>query len=69
MQLYFMAGNDDLASVDKVVDEFKSIRNPDMRHFDMDGGYEVVGLSNANLNPGCAPGTAEEAHREPISPG
>jgi Icc-related predicted phosphoesterase len=49
--LYFMAGNDDLYSIDKVVEEFKSIRNPDMQHFELDGGYEVVGLSNANLTP------------------
>lgn len=61
MQLYFMAGNDDLASVDAVIGEFKSIRNPDMRHFDMEGGYEVVGLSNANLTPWlCARDVAED---------
>ncbi len=53
--LYFMCGNDDLYSMDDVIGEFKSIRNPDMRHFELDGGYEVVGLSNANLTPGlCA---------------
>ena len=28
--LYFMPGNDDLHSIDNVIDEFKSIRNPDM---------------------------------------
>lgn len=61
IQLYFMAGNDDLASVDNVVEEFKSIRNPDMRHYDMEGGYEVVGLSNANLTPWlCARDVAED---------
>ncbi|HET6846169.1 MAG TPA: hypothetical protein VFH29_05005 [Anaerolineales bacterium] len=61
MQLYFMAGNDDLASVDEVIGEFKSIRNPDMHHFEMDGGYEVVGLSNANLTPWlCARDVAED---------
>ena len=49
--LYFMCGNDDLYSIDKVIGEFKSIRNPDMQHFELDGGYEVVGLSNANLTP------------------
>ncbi len=49
--LYFMAGNDDLYSIDKVVEEFQSIRNPDMKHFELDGGYEVVGLSNANITP------------------
>jgi len=49
--LYFMPGNDDLHSIDKVIDEFKPIRNPDMKHFEMEDGYEVVGLSNANLTP------------------
>lgn len=67
IQLYFMAGNDDLASVDKVVDEFKSICNPDMRHFDMEGGYEVVGLSNANLTPWlCARDVAEDVLTEKL---
>jgi Icc-related predicted phosphoesterase len=51
MTLYFMAGNDDLESIDAAIAEFKSIRNPDMRHFEMEGGYEIVGLSNANLTP------------------
>jgi len=49
--LYFMPGNDDLHSIDNVINEFKSIRNPDMKHFEMEDGYEVVGLSNANLTP------------------
>ncbi|MFH1185648.1 MAG: hypothetical protein V1755_11525, partial [Chloroflexota bacterium] len=51
MTLYFMAGNDDLESIDKVIEEFTSVRNPDTRHYEMEGGYEVVGLSNANLTP------------------
>ena len=58
--LYFMAGNDDLYSIDKVVDEFKHIRNPDMKHFEMDGGYEVVGLSNANITPWLCARDVEE---------
>lgn len=49
--LYFMAGNDDLASIDHVVAEFKDVRNPDKVHFDIEGGYEMVGLSNANMTP------------------
>jgi Icc-related predicted phosphoesterase len=49
--LYFMAGNDDLTSIDQVVAEFSSIRNPDMARFEIDGGYEIVGLSNANMTP------------------
>ncbi len=58
--LYFMAGNDDLYSIDQVVAEFKHIRNPDMKHFEMDGGYEVVGLSNANLTPWLCARDVEE---------
>ena len=49
--LYFMAGNDDLASIDQVVSEFQHICNPDMTHFEIDGGYEIVGCSNANMTP------------------
>lgn len=49
--LYFMPGNDDLYSVDKVIDEFEHVRNPDMKCFEMEGGYNVVGLSNANMTP------------------
>jgi Icc-related predicted phosphoesterase len=51
MLLYFMAGNDDLASIDTAIAEYKSIRNPDMNHSEIEGGYEVVGLSNANMTP------------------
>jgi len=49
--LYFMAGNDDLYSIDDVVAEFEHIRNPDMKCFELEGGYNVVGLSNANMTP------------------
>ena len=59
--LYFMAGNDDLYSIDSVVEEFKSIRNPDMRRYELDGGYEVVGLSNANLTPWLCARDVEES--------
>ena len=59
--LYFMAGNDDLYSIDKVVEEFQNIRNPDMKHFEMEDGYEIVGLSNANMTPWlCARDIEEE---------
>jgi Icc-related predicted phosphoesterase len=55
IEMYFMAGNDDLASIDETVAEFKHIRNPDMKHFELDGGYELVGNSNANMTPwACA---------------
>ena len=49
--LYFMAGNDDLPSIDEAVAEFKHIRNPDMQRFEMEGGYEIVGNANANMTP------------------
>lgn len=49
--LFFMAGNDDLYSIDKVVGEFQHIHNPDMTRFEIEGGYEIIGLSNANMTP------------------
>ncbi len=49
--LYFMPGNDDLYSIDGVIDEFKHVHNPDMKCFELEGGYNVVGLSNANMTP------------------
>lgn len=61
MLLYFMAGNDDLASIDATVAEFKSIRNPDMNHSEIEGGYEIVGLSNANMTPWLCARDVEEA--------
>ncbi len=70
--LYFMAGNDDFASIDEAVAEFKHIRNPDMTHFDLDGGYEMVGCSNANMTPWvCARDIEEDelAHKLDILAG
>ena len=65
--LYFMAGNDDLASIDQAVAEFKSIRNPDMTHSEIDGGYEVVGLSNANMTPWrCARDVEEQVLQQKL---
>jgi Icc-related predicted phosphoesterase len=61
MILYFMAGNDDLASIDETVAEFKSIRNPDMNHSELEGDYEVVGLSNANMTPWLCARDVEES--------
>ncbi len=49
--LFFMPGNDDLYSIDGVIDEFKHVHNPDMKCFELEGGYNVVGLSNANMTP------------------
>jgi len=59
--LYFMAGNDDLASIDQVVSEFQSIRNPDMIRIEIEGGYEIIGCSNSNMTPwACARDIEEE---------
>jgi len=53
--LYFMPGNDDLDSIDAVIDEFEHVHNPDMRRFVIDEEYELYGLSNANMTPwACA---------------
>jgi len=51
ISMYFMPGNDDLASIDETIAEFKHVHNPDMQHFELDGGYELVGNSNANMTP------------------
>jgi Icc-related predicted phosphoesterase len=60
MDLYFMAGNDDLDSIDETVAEFKHVRNPDMKRFELDGGYELVGNSNANMTPWACARDVEE---------
>ncbi|RCK76753.1 MAG: hypothetical protein ANABAC_3178 [Anaerolineae bacterium] len=53
--LYFMPGNDDLASIDAEIEGFEHIHNPDMRRFEIVGGYELYGNSNANMTPwACA---------------
>jgi hypothetical protein len=51
IKLYFMPGNDDLLSIDRVIGEFPSVGNPDRRRFMLDDDHELVGLSNANMTP------------------
>lgn len=51
IRLYFMPGNDDLHSIDSVIDEFPNIANPDGRRLWIDDDHELVGLSNANMTP------------------
>ena len=61
ISMYFMPGNDDLDSIDETLAEFKHVRNPDMQHFELEGGYELVGNSNANMTPwACARDIEEE---------
>lgn len=60
-QLYFMPGNDDLYSIDAVIEEFEHVYNPDMKRFVIEGDYEIYGLSNANMTPwACARDLEEE---------
>ena len=40
MQLFFMPGNDDLPSIDAVIDEFEHVHNPDMKRFVIEGDYK-----------------------------
>jgi len=51
IEFYFMPGNDDLYSIDAVIDEFEHVHNPDMKRFVIHGGYELYGNSNANMTP------------------
>jgi len=62
--LYFMAGNDDLASIDAVIDEFEYVRNPDGKRFWIDEYHELVGLSNANMTPWKCARDVEEDYLE-----
>jgi hypothetical protein len=60
--LYFMPGNDDLYSIDAVIQEFEHVHNPDMKRFVIEDGYELYGLSNANMTPwNCARDLEEDA--------
>lgn len=55
IQLFFMPGNDDLYSIDKTIDEFDFVHNPDGKCFQVDDDHEIVGISNANMTPwNCA---------------
>ena len=58
--LYFMPGNDDLYSIDAVIDEFEHVFNPDMKRFVIDDDYELYGLSNANMTPWACARDVEE---------
>jgi Icc-related predicted phosphoesterase len=49
--LYFMAGNDDLYAIDDTIAEYPYVLNPDMKRLEMEGGYDIVGCSNANMTP------------------
>jgi Icc-related predicted phosphoesterase len=64
IQFYFMPGNDDLDSIDAVLDEFEHVKNPDMTCFSIDGGYELYGNSNANMTPWVCARDLEENELE-----
>jgi Icc-related predicted phosphoesterase len=64
IQMYFMPGNDDLYSIDKVIDEFEHVHNPDMKRFEIEGGYELLGNSNANMTPWACARDLEEDELE-----
>jgi Icc-related predicted phosphoesterase len=64
IEFYFMPGNDDLYSIDQVIDEYPFVRNPDMKHFYLLGEYEIVGLSNANMTPWACARDVEESELE-----
>jgi len=64
IQFFFMPGNDDLASIDAVIDEFEHVHNPDMKRFVLEGDYELLGNSNANMTPwACARDVEEDVLR------
>lgn len=64
LHLYFMPGNDDLYSIDPIIDEFPHIHNPDLKSYEIVGGYMVVGNSNANMTPWACARDIEEDELE-----
>ena len=61
IHLYFMPGNDDLYSVDKEIEGFTYVHNPDMQLYTIDDYYHLIGNSNANMTPwACARDLEEE---------
>jgi len=62
LHLYFMPGNDDLYSVDAAIEGYPHVHNPDMGRFELPGGYDLVGNSNANMTPwACVRDIEEDA--------
>jgi Icc-related predicted phosphoesterase len=49
--LYFMPGNDDLYSIDKIIDQFPHVHNPDGKSLWIDEDHELFGISNSNMTP------------------
>lgn len=64
MHLYFMPGNDDLASIDAEIEGFEHVHNPDMRRFVIEDNYEIYGNSNANMTPWACARDLEEPELE-----
>ena len=61
--LYYLPGNDDLFSIDAVIDEYqdRNIHNPDGKRFWLDEHHELVGMANANMTPWVCARDTEEA--------
>jgi uncharacterized protein len=51
IQLFFMPGNDDLHSIDTIIEQFPHVHNPDAKRFWIDDEHELVGISNSNMTP------------------
>jgi Icc-related predicted phosphoesterase len=57
---YFMPGNDDLYSIDAVINEFPYVKNPDMQCLTLRDEYDLLGNSNANMTPWACVRDVEE---------
>jgi uncharacterized protein len=53
LPLYFLPGNDDLYSIDKIIAEFedRNVYNPDHKRYMIDEYHEIIGLSYSNMTP------------------
>ena len=61
VQLFFMAGNDDLREIDDAISASAFVMNPDGKRFQLDDHHEIVGLGAANMTPWQCPRDMEES--------
>ncbi len=51
IEMYFMPGNDDLYSIDAIIDQFPHVHNPDGKRFWIDEDHEIIGTAYSNVTP------------------
>jgi len=50
-KIFIMPGNDDTYEIDKILNNSEFVINPQDKVVNLDGGHEMIGISNANMTP------------------